>query len=294
MKLNFAVLGAAKAGTSWVHSCLEEHPDIFVPREKELHFFGYPENYQKGVEWYESFFQQRPSASAVGEVCPSYLTEDNVARRIFEYSPDVKLIAILRNPIDRAYSHYCMDLRSGLLSEDIDRELTTENKRIRQGLYYYHLDKFLKVFPPEQIKVLLYEDLQQNPKSFLKEIYSFIGVDLNFTPSILHTHQNQRKALPKFQALYSSLKSVEKWINDNSSHGRGMINYMRRYGYFDSLHKLNQGETYPQLSSTAQKKLAEFYQPDLNLLEKFLDRDLSFWLKPYLEQIITTQPELIK
>lgn len=292
--LNFIVLGAAKAGTSWVHSCLEEHPDIFVPREKELHFFSYPENYYQGIDWYESFFQTRDCQSAVGEVCPSYLTEDSVAQKIYDYNPNIKLIAILRSPIERAYSHYCMDLRSGLLSEDIDRELTPQNKRVRQGLYYYHIQKFLKLFEAEHIKVLLYEDLKQNPAAFIQEIYAFLKVDSNFSPSILHKRQNQRKALPKFNTLYSYLKSVEKWINENSSYGRGIVNYMRRYGYFDSFHKLNEGQTYPQLSTQAEQKLAEFYQSDLHLLEQMLERDLSFWLKPYLAQNSTRQPESIK
>lgn len=118
MRPNFLGVGASKSATSWVHTCMEEHPEIFVPSEKEIHFFNY--NYEKGFDWYESFFHEGIGKKAIGEIS-GYLITPGVPQRIYDYNPDMRLLFFLRNPIDRAYSHYCMDLRSARVSEDIDQ-----------------------------------------------------------------------------------------------------------------------------------------------------------------------------
>ena len=101
---NFLVIGSARCGTSWLDENLRQHPEVYLPRDdKEVHFFD--NKYHMGIEWYERFFEGS-EAQAIGEVTPSYLYYGHVAGRIKEHVPDVKMIALLRNPAERAYSHY--------------------------------------------------------------------------------------------------------------------------------------------------------------------------------------------
>jgi len=109
----FLFIGAEKAGTTWFYARLKEHPDIFVPETKELHFFNkYNSNLEKmdrfeklGLNYYQRFFQRYAGEKAIGEVCPMYLCDPCAPVRIRQTLPQVKLIACLRNPADRAYSH---------------------------------------------------------------------------------------------------------------------------------------------------------------------------------------------
>ena len=100
--IDFIGLGAQKAGTSWVYACLYEHPEIHAPI-KELHFFS-RDRFSKGKDWYESHFSHRKEGQKVGEFSTSYLYSKETPERIKELYPEVKLIAIVRNPVTRAYS----------------------------------------------------------------------------------------------------------------------------------------------------------------------------------------------
>lgn len=285
MKPNFLVIGAAKSGTTWLHSCLEQHPQIYVPLVKEIHFFSYPSRYKKGFAWYESFFEECQTEKSIGEVSPSYIVHSKAAERIYNYNPEMRSIVVLRNPIERAYSDYCMLLRSDSVSEDIEQIFSLEDKvhpLVSRGLYYSHIVAYLKFFSLENIKISIYEDLKQNPEGFIEDIYSFLEVEPKFKPSILYTRQNSKQALPKFKRVYLSLKTVQKWITKKSVLGKKSINYLRRYGYFDFFHRINQGKDFPTLSQDKKQQLAKFFQEDVASLSKLIDRDLSFWLEPYL------------
>ena len=108
---NFLICGAGKSATSWLHLCLPQHPDVYVPLEKELHYFTH--NLDKGSSWYQSFFRYHKGESAIGEISPSYMNYDTATQRIFDFDPTIRLVFILRNPVERAYSEYCMHLHEG-------------------------------------------------------------------------------------------------------------------------------------------------------------------------------------
>lgn len=286
MKPNFLVVGAAKSGTTWLQLCLEEHPEVYVPLIKEVHFFSYPKQYAKGFEWYQSFFAQCDRESAVGEISPSYLVSSQAPQRIYDFNPNMQIIAILRNPIQRAYSHYCMSLCSNLVTKDINRELspnTTTNNLVAHGMYFDYINEYIKLFGAHNVKVLIYEDLVQNPKDFIQQIYAFLKVDSEFEPSNLYKRSNQKKALPKYAKTFSWLQAGQEWLKRNSIKGRAAINYLRRSGYFKIVHRLNRSdEEFPTLSPEIGKNLANFYQEDVIKTSQILDRDLSVWLEPYL------------
>jgi len=112
---NFLVIGVEKGGTTWLHAQLKKHPEIFLPQSKEIHFFNkYNSNlikhdyFQLGINWYADFFKQYKGQKVIGEVTPMYICDPEAPLRIQQTLPNVKLIAILRDPVRRAYSHYWM------------------------------------------------------------------------------------------------------------------------------------------------------------------------------------------
>ena len=284
---NFLVLGAAKAGTTWLYYCLKEHPEIFVPSKKELNFFcppsNYESNYEKGIEWYKAFFSNYSGEKAVGEVSPSYMFPLEVPERIYAWNPNVRLLFILRNPIERAYSDYCMNLDHGIFSKDVDREMSLDSRIVIQGLYYDQITRFTNFFSKEQIKILIYDDLKTNPKLFLEDVYSFLEVNCLFNPNALNRYENPKKPLPKFESLYKFIRLVYQEISKRSSYSKKAIDELKRKGYFDVFYAVTRGEEHPRMSRSTEQILARFYREDVDALSHLIGRDLSFWLKPYLQ-----------
>lgn len=188
--VNFIGLGAQKSGTSWVYACLYEHPEIHAPI-KELHFFS-RDRFSKGKEWYESHFSHAKEEQKVGEFSTSYLYSPETPERIAGMYPNVKLIAILRNPSTRAYSQYRNAIKAGEIGEDVtyDTYAAQEPSVIEQGKYASQLQRYYNHFKREQILVLIYEDIKKDPAAFIRHIYEFLGVDPTFRPSMLDKHIN--------------------------------------------------------------------------------------------------------
>ena len=201
---DFLVIGAGKAGTTSLYHYLSQHPGIFLTPKKETRFFALEGEDLTTFRWagakpranltsivrieeYRQQFEGRRGEAAAGEVCPIYLYYPGTAQRIARYLPDVKLIAILRNPVDRAYSHYQFLRQRGREPLAFADAVAQEPERIRQkwmwdyhytaqGFYYRKLRPYYEQFPAEQIKIFLYEDLTSDPDRLLAEIYAFIGV----------------------------------------------------------------------------------------------------------------------
>lgn len=188
--ISFIGLGAQKTGTSWVYSCLYEHPQVCAP-VKEIHFFSRP-RYQEGIGWYEEQFKRCTPDKVCGEFSTSYLYSKEAANQIYIHYPNTKLIAIVREPIARAYSQYGNALKAG----EIRRETTFEEyvdqepSCLAQGLYTEQLQRYFDLFPRDQIMVLVYEDMVRDPQHFMSEIYRHIGVDPSFVPPSLYAKVN--------------------------------------------------------------------------------------------------------
>ncbi|MDY6938043.1 MAG: tetratricopeptide repeat protein [Cyanobacteriota bacterium] len=195
---NFIIIGAMKCGTTSLYEYLAQHPNILPCLEKEVHFFSY--KYDRGLDWYRSYFYPVPEGRKYlnGEASPSYIHMRDTERRVFENFPDVKLIAILRNPIDRAFSHYhhlknrvgvesrsfedAVDAEMQILQnmEDFpwewDKHWSTQKGYLYLGLYVYFLQRWMSVFPKEQFLVLTTENLQAKPALTMKQTFKFLGV----------------------------------------------------------------------------------------------------------------------
>ena len=196
---NFLVLGAARSGTTLLHSYLLQHPEIYLPKSKqpEPHFFLKSEHYQKGSEWYhERYFSAVNDEKAIGEISTSYLFGENVAGRIASYNPLLKFIVVLREPKQRAYSNYWHSFKNGFEEIPFDEAIRNEQDRllgldeklkeiapyayVGRSLYFEQLERYLNYFDPSQFYVFLFEHFINNPKKYLNEICRFLAVNDNF------------------------------------------------------------------------------------------------------------------
>lgn len=185
---NFLILGTQKAGTRWLLNMLSQHPDVFMP-SYEVHYFDQAENHARGRPWYESHFAAARGQKAIGEKAPSYLMmerKDPAARprRIHELLPDARLIAVLRNPVERAISAINHEIRVGRQAADADldqavrRAIRTGKALIRYGYYARHLSAYRQFFDPAQMLVLIYEDdVVAEPRATLRRVCGFLAID---------------------------------------------------------------------------------------------------------------------
>lgn len=191
----FLIIGAQKAGTTWLAKMLRQHPDVYMP-PAEIHYFDKVANYRKGLAWYEQHFAEATHHLAIGEKTPDYLWANgqgveghlpDVHRNIHDTLPGARLIISLRNPVERAISAVKHIIGSGRVSplHAID-ELLTGTKRalveghgvLDYGFYYRQLKAYLEYFDRRQLLVLIYEeDVLAAPAAGLARVCDFLGID---------------------------------------------------------------------------------------------------------------------
>lgn len=287
---NFVVIGAMRCGTTSLYAYLRAHPEVFMSPEKETDYFSLgelgPDEVPPGSARhrartrydYEWLFRAAGGARAVGEASPSYLFYPRSASRLHQAIPDAKLICILRDPIERAYSHYAFARKTGaepLL--DFGAAVAAEPGRwarepgirfayTRASFYHDRLREFTRRFPGERIRIVLFQDFARDPARTMRGIYDFLDVDSRFTPDVGVRHN--RSLLPRSAAV------------------REAVNRPRR------LRRLLQRNLPPRLASRigdlvmrpppaldpqVRAGLLPRFAEEVERLEVLCDRDLSAW-----------------
>ncbi len=286
---DFIGIGAMKSASYWIYKCLEAHPGICVSSKKEVHFFDSP-NYDNGVEWYRSFFSHCEQELVKGEFTPDYLSNLDAASLIYKHFPEVKIIACLRNPVERAYSHYRFNVtRKGKMSiyNNFEEALEKDAGLVQTGYYYQQLKKYFELFPKESIRVMLYDDIQNNPAKFLAELYTFIGVDAEFSPPITNAKKGVtgvRVAKFKIPYLNPLLYKISDLIQGGfldkiltHSGVKRRVNRMLQKNKKMVDAEPGQEIKFPSLSPETFERLLLLYSDDMSGLEKLIGRDLSLW-----------------
>ena len=193
-KVNFIIAGVQKGGTTALYNYLDAHKQIIFPSTKEIHFFDYEPNFLKRKPdylLYRAFFPQKINNRVIGEATPIYLWWKNSLERIYNYNPDIKIIIILRNPINRAFSHWNMEYQRGEETFDFSTAIRSEESRskdvlpyqhrnfsyISRGMYFNQLNNLFKIFEKSQILVLKNEELYNDPKKILNQICDFLKIE---------------------------------------------------------------------------------------------------------------------
>lgn len=289
---DFIGIGAMKAASTWIFTCLNEHPEICMGETKEIHFFDQLHDYRKGVEYYSSFFNHCNSNKIKGEFTPSYIHREGAAQRIYHCFPQIKLIACLRNPVNRAYSEYRYAVQQkGKLSlyssfkEAIERDLPFREK----GYYYQQLKEYFDLFPAENIKVMIFQHLKKNPTEFIQEIYSFLDLDnAEYIPSTVSHRRNvtgSQSVRYKIPGIAPILYWLKTRIRKNSLVGRwirnsGLQSVLREFVRNNRKivkHKDFDKQNTPSLSTETREKVYHIYRRDISNLEQLLDRSLDSW-----------------
>jgi hypothetical protein len=246
---NYLIIGTAKGGTTSLHRYLEEHPKVGHTLKKEVHFFDY--NFKEGIDWYKTYFPLKQSNLIAGDSTPNYLIHPHTSRRVFETIPTVKLILLLRNPVDRAYSHHNMNFKRSDIPENLSFEkaieaeearLDGEMERMRRdenyisldfsyysylasGIYIDQIKDWMMFFPRDQILILKSEDLFESPPTVYKQVLEFLNLPMhklqefkNANPRDYSSSMNPatRKYLidffrPHNQRLYNALGVDYDW-----------------------------------------------------------------------------------
>lgn len=275
---DFLGLGAQKAATSWIHACLYEHPQVFMPASKEVHFFS--RHFEKGIAWYEDHFGGCGADQNAGEISPTYLYDPESPARIHRYIPNAKLVVCLRNPVKRAISAYRYEVKMGTVSpeESFSDALKERPGYIEHGLYFEQLRRYLERFGREQLHIDVYEDIARDPQAFMRRIYAFLGVDPEFTaPSALQS-VNPGSGAPRLLSLDRLVRRTAAFLrNAGLSH---VVWRLGRSPLVEALVRVNrQPERAVALDPSEVEQLEATFAKDIGLLSDLLRRDLNgVWL----------------
>ena len=299
----FLIVGAAKSGTSSLYHYLKQHPEIYMPQNKEPRFFAssYYKNLSIHDPRYDSFcrntvfsfedyielFKDVKKQKAIGEATTSYLYfYENTIPQITQFLEDVKIIMILRNPIDRAFSafgHLSRDLYETLTFEEA---LELEGKRMKEkwsmlhfyrdvGFYYNQVKAYKKVF--SQVKIYLHDDLKDDTLGLVKEIYEFLQVDFSFVPHIGVKYN--RSAIPQYKFIQRYLLKHNKLKKKITP----FLNLIRLTEKIDNLVeyakiKNVKNDKKIEMKPETRNQLKNIYREDILKLQDLICRDLTHWL----------------
>jgi len=277
MKPDFIGLGGGRSGTNWLSTCLFEHPQVCVPTS-EVHFFSRERNWSRGYEWYESLFAGCPPEKKKGELSASYLSGTSTPERIKWRYPNVKLIASLRNPVERAFSEYLNERSVGLIDQSLSfaEAVKLRSGYISGGRHAVNLKRYFKVFPREQILVINFDDIAGKSAETIQRVFEFIGVDRNFSPSVVNQKVN-RALHPRFVRLNLIFARLSGFFNQPGL--RRLWWLIRRTGLTNVLLKANAAaeKTRPRLEDKDRKNLYQIFREDIIELEQLLGWKLLSW-----------------
>ncbi len=310
---SFFIVGAPKAGTTALYHYLDQHPQIYMSPIKEPCYFASevrPENFAPQMQplverdmrqvreyldsglrekrfggivadWedYLKLFGGARDEKAIGEASVCYLWSETAAANIASRVPGARIIMVLRNPVERAFSQYCHAVTNGLTDlpfrKYVEASVQSEDRKfgplypmLEFGLYYHQVKRYLALFPRDRVKIHLYDDYRHCPSAFLRDVLAFLEVDASFTPDTSEKHLQPH--IPRSAGAVRSLKRCGLW-----QLARTLVpSALRRpakaviYRSRASLH----------LGPEDRACLAEYYREDVAHLEGLLDRDLQHWL----------------
>jgi len=280
---NFLIVGTRKGGTSPLQKYLRNHPDIFMARG-EIYFFSDEENYAKGVKWYEQFFSECKNEKMIGEKSNPYMCKEKAAKRIYNLIPKVKLIFILRHPIDRAYSGYWQNIRSAKTfcsfkaAIENNCEEYCQKSFMEVSRYKEQIACFREFFPKKQLLLLKSDDLKDDRKRTLEKVFNFLGVK-NIIPdninkeynvgvdprrfNLLHKKINNMDATYNFKEAKTSIKYIPKILNTLNTR-RGLVKAIAHLSANPYEWKTKYKGAYPKMNADVRRKLEKILEEKMD------------------------------
>ena len=272
----FIIPGAAKAGTTTLYHYLRKHPEIFMSKIKEPNVFMNRRGEPMDIRHYEGMFDEYAGEKTVGEASVNYMVKPESAELIYEHIPDVKLIFSLRDPIKRAISHYWSRTNSrlsmGSMAEVIGQG--RDAFPIYYGLYSTHIQRFLEFFPRENIHVNILEEMNQDWDRTFERIFKFLGVSVDFK-----VEREENKNVAKRRRFFIIHKIIKDLRRGHKY--KGIFPRTIRDVGKEITGKIMEWNTEsfkaPPVDPDIERRLAEFFIPEIEELEKFLGREIPSW-----------------
>ena len=288
MKVDFFIVGAPKAGTTSLYHYLNEHLEIEMSSQKEPDYFSdealkrqgmyYRKNRIDNLEKYHDLFTNK-AVKLRGEASVSYLFYDDVPQKIKDYNQKSKIIIMLRNPVDRAFSHYLMDYRLGLVSDSFESIIKKKSKHKNAKLFYQQyidvseyarqVSGYLDVFDKENILFIDYEDFKNDVSAVVDDAYIFLGVNDDFQPNLKKKHNKYN--MPK--------NSIIRFIYSFVSFRKFLTNIVPKFIVKWLRNLLFKSDKKPDLSNDTRKFLASYFKDDVDYLSVLLNKNYSKWIK---------------
>ena len=272
----FLGIGVPRSGTTWLHTLLSSHPDVYMPTvRKEIRFFD--KYYEHGFGWYSTFFCPPEDADrykAIGEISTQYYDSEECPKRIFTTLPRSKLLIMLRHPVNRAYSHYGFVVQRRNFRGSFEEFLSSRPKALEKGFYSRYLRRYLHYFDRSQILALVSEQVFSDVSKTKKTIADFLDIEADQFPSSANDRKVNESTVPTNQSLYGFVVKTGRRLRRRNL--EPVVDFVMRLGIQRILSK---GNSLPPLDGELKKQLSQLYQDDFDELEQCLQIDLSCWKK---------------
>lgn len=264
--VNFFMVGCPRCGTTWVHAALKDHPQVFLPPQKQTYFFDV--NYEKGLDWYLANYEGVTDTHiAVGEIATGY-SLPHALPRLVEHFPHVKVMLAMRNPAERAYSFY-QSRAVGQGWTNLRQAANDQPEILTQGQYIEQIDRLRQHFSEDRIQLLFYDDLHDNDRAYLRSILRFLEVDTDYeSPQI--GRMVQVAAFPRLRRTLRQLKMGP------------ILDLISKSPLGDLIRKQLKSrgvKRYAPMDAETKAFLVDYYRPYNERLQEYAGRDLSAWMK---------------
>ena len=311
---NFFIVGAPKAGTTSLYHYLDQHPDVYMSPVKEPNYFAEEirlgnvsaqwqdwahreynslQLYLRGpmqekrfggivASWsdYLKLFANVNGEKAIGEASVCYLWSKTAARSIASTTPNAKIVMVLRNPVDRAFSQYKQALASGLIAKSFREQVRNSLKNqsdqfellnpfLEFGLYYDQVKRYTEQFSEENLRIYLYEEFKQAPTQITSDIFSFLTVDPQFSPDV--SEQHLHTSLPRFKRINFMLKKHGVWSPLKNIVPDDYVPFFKKCVF--------RNKQRVELDPADRLPLSNYYREDIIRLSRLINRDLHAWLE---------------
>ena len=287
-KVDFFIVGAPKAGTTSLYHYLNEHSEIEMSSQKEPDFFSdqslqkqklyYDKNRIDTLEKYNSLFE-REDVILRGDSSVSYLFYEDVPHKIITYNPDAKIIIMLRNPIDRAFSHYLMDYSLGLISESFETIIQKQSKHKNANLFYQQyiqlseytkqIKRYLEVFSKDNIHFIDYEDFKNDTSDVVNSVFLFLGVNDDFQPYLKK----------KYNTYTAPKNSLIRYVYSFVAFRKMVANILSKNLTKTIRNLLFRSDKKPQLPELTRNFLKKHFESDVRELSELLNKDFTKWIR---------------
>lgn len=309
----FLIVGAVKAGTTSLHEYLQLHPEVYMSPVKETNHFSdadmlfehFNVDYKQDINvnldkylagpmdkkihiahvrtagQYDLLYKNVSNEKAIGEVSNSYLYLPSTAKAIHDVLPGVQIVMILRNPAERLYSQYLMNLKLGkIIEQDLRKEIAADQAKqvkgwgvshlyLEVGNYYEQVKRYYDLFPHNQIKILFYEDYKKDPKAAMRDLFTFLGVNPDFEPDM--SKRYNEAGMPRFGKLNYWLTQIGVYGLAKRIFSAGLKERLKSIIYTK--------ENIPVMTAGERAWLNDYYAEDVRKLSALIGRDCTHWLQ---------------